>query len=449
MRIHRHVRALNVACGLILLGLGAAYDIEIRRGHVSVLGFVPGLLVLGATLLPVGRLLQVQIVYLSGLFALAGAELAMELVMPPWARYKLDPIVLHAPIPGNVRTFHPDPACEHDPVPTRFNADGFRGGALQRDRPALRLIVYGDSYIEAARTPWECTFPKRLESELGKLQYDVEALNAGVNSYGPDQMFRRMEIEVDRFKPDAVVVAIYAGNDYGDLMRNKLFRLDEQGRATPNSYVFADHLQVTDRQRRSPRSYHLLRDAWRAVKHGLAEQPSPVRCVEEVDPQVQFEQYENYVVRGNNVVDRLVNDVRDTDIALEPATPSAQYKMKLLGAVFEQMRRLMSERGVPLLAVVVPDAIDLGARDHCGCRADYDQYPDYDPARLSGAAAKLARNAGIPAIDLFESFSQANSRDLYLPECIDNHWNARGQMLAAQLTAQRLVEMNWTSREGR
>src|SRR5687768_7505625 len=53
----------------------------------------------------------------------------------------------------------------------------------------------------------------------------TEVLTAGVTRYRPDQAYRRMQAELPRLEPQVVVLAIFADNDMGDLVRSRLFRL--------------------------------------------------------------------------------------------------------------------------------------------------------------------------------------------------------------------------------
>jgi len=68
------------------------------------------------------------------------------------------------------------------------------------------------------------------------------------------------------------------------------------------------------------------------------------------------------------------------------------------------------------------------------------RYPDYRRGRLSGLLAEMARELEIPHLDLFAPFRQAEaSCDLYFPYPND-HWNDRGQKLAARLLADLIHE---------
>src|SRR5262249_36170994 len=78
---------------------------------------------------------------------------------------------------------------------------------------------------------WQDTFPAKLEGYLkerttGK---DVEVINSGVTGFGPDQSLLKMSQEIDVYHPSVVVLQIFADNDFGDIVRNRLFDLDRDG----------------------------------------------------------------------------------------------------------------------------------------------------------------------------------------------------------------------------
>src|SRR6185295_4536691 len=75
------------------------------------------------------------------------------------------------------------------------------------------------------------------------LSADVETVNAGVVGYGPDQACLRMEAELSRLRPDLVVVAVLAENDYGDLVRNRLFELGPRGELVRRHVVLAPEMR--------------------------------------------------------------------------------------------------------------------------------------------------------------------------------------------------------------
>ena len=83
-----------------------------------------------------------------------------------------------------------------------------------------RVVVYGDSFIHTYYVDADDGFAQQLENGLSRrLGSGVEVVNAGVAAYGPDQIALRMEDELPKLRPDLVVVAVFGGNDFGDLVR--------------------------------------------------------------------------------------------------------------------------------------------------------------------------------------------------------------------------------------
>jgi len=143
---------------------------------------------------------------------------------------ELDDRLLYRLIPGaeGVHTLSPINGSRR--IHYAINSRGFRGRELAPSGGSLRVVVYGDSFIHGEFSRTEDTFAERLKVHLARrLGTNVEVVNAGVAGYGPDQELRRMEGDLPSLQPNLVVVAIYAGNDFGDLVRNKLYRLAGDG----------------------------------------------------------------------------------------------------------------------------------------------------------------------------------------------------------------------------
>lgn len=89
-----------------------------------------------------------------------------------------------------------------------------------------RFIVIGDSFPAGLFVAPEETFPKRLEVLLP----DTEALNLGVQGYGPDQELLILRRYGKALKPDVVVWSLFPSNDYNDLIKNRLFEESPSGK---------------------------------------------------------------------------------------------------------------------------------------------------------------------------------------------------------------------------
>jgi len=370
--------------------------------------------------------------------ALVCCEFALRLFVGPYYAgvYRIHDAWLFEHVPGarrieRVRLDGSDRLVEFD-----VNSDGFRGPELRPAGAAKRVMVYGDSFVAAKATPYDETFVARLGRRVADaLGADVEAVNAGVVGYGPDQELLRMESDLPVFRPDLVVVALCAENDYGDLVRDRLFELDENGALA----------------RRRPAIPQNVRDAYAAARSGLVltklvrktidgfgasgratgESVGDAYGPEEELEDCAFEHQTAVVERNPDVMWRI--DHPDADVRLEPDSASARHKIRLMSAVLEAMRDAARARGVPLLFVVVPSAPDVCARYDRDV-ADARQWPHYRPENLTEPLERICGALGAPCVGLFAPFRARGADALYFHGG-DTHWNSDGQALAAELAA--------------
>ena len=105
----------------------------------------------------------------------------------------------------------------------KSNRQSYRGNEL-RVEANFKIVVYGDSNIQAVFSRLEDTYTSKLENYLKRVSgKDVEVINAGVMGYGPDQNLLRLAAEADKLQPDMVIFHVNPANDFGDLLRNRLF----------------------------------------------------------------------------------------------------------------------------------------------------------------------------------------------------------------------------------
>jgi hypothetical protein len=138
-----------------------------------------------------------------------------------WARQ------LHLPEPNTSQLLVPDTpavraaaaACGTELLLDRAqttNAWSCRGAEPKPDAD-LRILVLGDSYMQGLLLTDDQTPPAQLQAELERLRpgRSVSVLNTGVLGYSPEQYYFTMKAYLDRFRPHAVVVSVFA-NDVGN-----------------------------------------------------------------------------------------------------------------------------------------------------------------------------------------------------------------------------------------
>ena len=104
-----------------------------------------------------------------------------------------------------------------------FNSHGFRDydRSYQKDPNTFRIMVLGDSYVQAIQVALSDSFPALLEQRLNEnstsMKFEVLAL--GMNGFGTaEEYMRYLDFGVD-YSPDMVILAFLTGNDFSDNSR--------------------------------------------------------------------------------------------------------------------------------------------------------------------------------------------------------------------------------------
>ena len=382
-------------------------------------------------LLPTSIAGRILLLTVTSLVMLGFAEIAGEVVLGPRHRpiFQPDDRLIFKFIPNRRSSITRTPLNGGETVTHRINSEGFRGDELRPAGEATRVIVYGDSFIHAFYSKDEETFAVRLGTLLAdRLGRTVEVVNAGVSSYGPDQISMKMADELPRLRPDLVVVSIFAGNDYGDLLRHKLFRLGADGA------LVANHWKLDPKVRSwfelSQRESILKR----ALRNALESSgPPPPAITLDFLLQEAEREYRSFVIEHDDVVANTHRSYYNADVSLMPKSVSSRYKVTLMRAVLGRMRDVAARSRVPLVLLLIPYPSDV--TDHYdGWRVDRERFPDYDGRNQIAPLEDMARTLGIPFVSLYDVFRAHDANSLYFHGG-DDHWNAAGQQLAADVMA--------------
>lgn len=440
------VRIVTAAISLTLIAL-ALYDAPVLEVGQHFGWFQAALLTLGVAVgvfcfTPITWSTHALILLVSVCLTLVAAELVLRRVLGPqfYGIYQLDDRVLYRLIPGAKRVNTLPPINGSLRIHYDINSNGFRGKELTTSGESLRVVVYGDSFIQGDFSRTENTFTERLKAHLTRrIGNNIEVVNAGVAGYGPDQELRRMEDELPILKPNLALVAIYAGNDFGDLIRDKLYRLSNDGSLSDNPSVVLDESFARDMAR--ARNEAILRKMMRNARSRLLGDPNQIfptghearRERVEADLAQAITEYRQYITEGDNVVHELYRDPYNADVSLTPASESARYKIAMMDQLIARMRLTAAAQHVPLLFVLIPSPIDV-AHEHETGEVDPIRFPAYRRSTLTDILDQICRQNQVPVVNLFEPFWEQRRSDLFLKGG-DDHWNERGQDFAAELVS--------------
>lgn len=443
------VRLVTAAISIALVAL-AFYDDRYVGGGEG-FGFSQGgLLVLGIAIgalcfAPLGWNARGLMLLVSVGLTLAVAEAVLQtaLGLRYYTSIELDERLLYRPIPGSRREYTRTAINGGFRVRYAMNSQGFRGEELRPSGESLRVVVYGDSFIMAEFSRTEDTFAERLEAHLEqRLGTDVEVVNAGVAGYGPDQELRRMQAELGFLHPDLVIVALYAGNDFGDIVRNKLYRLSSDGSLVENSFQIDPAIE---RRVAVGGSELILKKVLRDALTRLFRDPNDAfptgRVARRERVEVSLKQlvaeYREYVIDGNNVVHELMSDPYTADVSVDPESESARYRIRLMEQIVTRIRTTSAEADVPVLFVLTPSPVDVVEGHETG-EVDPEVHPSYRRSALTDLLEQICRRSQVPAVNLFGPFFERGARDLYL-KGLDDHWNDAGQDFAAELVSDAVI----------
>lgn len=429
-----------IRSALIILGLGLMIwalmdDYTIGGGpgfgSFQLLMLVVGVGCIGASWLRKDLALSALIAIVTGLICVAAGELFLRVAVGEKfaAAYELHDRYIYRLKAGSVKEYTHLPINGGGSHTYRTNEHGYRGEELLVPAPDMRVAVFGDSFIQAIYSELGNTFTEQLERELDTLCCkDVEVVNGGVAGYGPDQVLRRLEDELALLAPNLLVVGIYTGNDFGDLVRNKLYRLDAQGALLESAYQLDSDIEY---------SAHLSEKefVFRKLIRSAIEKPDGESLSR--DPQAairlaleqQLREYREYVDQ-DNVVRELRSDPYSADISLLPESDSAELKLSMMRAVMVAIQVLASKLEIPVLFLAIPHPIDVMGGVHESGAIDREEYVNYDPDRLVRSITDICEMNKLTCFDLMSTMREEGGADLYLRGG-DDHWNDRGQSVAA------------------
>jgi hypothetical protein len=321
----------------------------------------------------------------------------------------------------------------------KTNRYGHRG-ETPVDTSSFKIMVFGDSNIQGRFSEKDSTFCQQLQRQLqSKNLINPVVINTGIVGLGPDQVLIKMKQELPVHRPEVVLLQLFADNDFGDLIRNRLFELNEMGELMATDYpITLDQLihPLPPKQEAPSYLFRLLMDVRaRYFPTATAEKDTTLDALEERYLDWCKKEMGTYK-KGLPRTFSHFADHYDLDMALFPASEEAQLKIKLMTAILLEIKKTVEQYHAQLLVVILPSSLDLTTNFKLN-KETFSKHAAYQPGRLSHLMDSLCAQHHIPAVNLFHPFAKANPNTLYFHNP-DNHWNDKGQHLAAEITAQQL-----------
>lgn len=279
-----------------------------------------------------------------------------------------------------------------------------------------RILVLGDSFVEAASTPYSKTLCYSLQEMFGPRG---TVINGGIGGYGNYQSLMLLNYLHPKIQPAAVVLMVYLGNDLLDNYGISEDRLNQLAQAEANvrgesSANRADGIPIGQKLRNQTRSLvgksHLLtfiKSVYKAIKMPI------------------YMAYFNFELETfrNNRKEFVKQAIRNTRRILSSYKRYAeQNRVPVYVFLIPSKAQLYEEfcliSGVEIRRENLDYALDL-LRDPAG-------YSFHNPALIY---QELCNQIGLNCYDLSPVFAEHKAEDLFFK--VDTHWTARGQLVAA------------------
>lgn len=313
-------------------------------------------------------------------------------------------------------TSHPPGVVAYLPqrgISVSFNSEGMRDleHSVTKAEGTFRVLLLGDSFMEALQLPFESSFPSLVERLLaGRTGRRIEVVNASVSGWGTDDELQYLATRGLKWKPDLIVVAMTLHNDIADNLR-------ERFHTTRNGALVEQPAQVSFLEQRNIQAKTFL--AARFHTYQLL-----VRARRFQETHSEARKLSGHVV----------------DLFRNPTDPQIARGVELTSLLLKRIHRLASANTSVLTLVLLPLAVQLSdARFATFAASATDKLDMTRPQRMM---TDVGRRLGIEVIDLlpgFREWTTGGGESLYLES--DGHWNEEGHRLAARIVATELVRL--------
>jgi hypothetical protein len=316
-----------------------------------------------------------------------------------------------------------------------FNSHGFRDYERTYQKPAntFRILVFGDSYVEALQVPLADTFPavleKRLNEHASSMRFEV--LSLGQSGFGTaDEYMRYLNFGVE-YSPDLVLLAFLTANDIHD---NSKFLNRE---TVAFYFVFDEHRNlVLDRSIMDEyqNSLSLPKRLFQKIKQHsyvanlISERLFLFRL------QLRDRYFDAHFLGNAKAAEHAqLDEFSDLNIYLSDLSPHWRDAFEVTKGVILKFRESVEERGTRFILVTLSNAEQVHPQKADRLNKQYGVSFDYDqPDRMLD---EFARQKGITFLKLMPRFREYHRKtgiNLHgFGPPYGGHWNENGHRLAA------------------
>ncbi|MGB5218858.1 MAG: SGNH/GDSL hydrolase family protein [Smithella sp.] len=335
-----------------------------------------------------------------------------------------------------------------------YNKAGFhdREHAYENPAGAYRIVVLGDSFMEAYSVELGGAFHSLIEKIAKSKGIDVEVINLGVGGYGTLQEYLAYREIGRKYKPDLVLLAFNSSNDVRDNSR-EIESLVIGSRVNRVPYV---DLSGPGGWNITPVDYA---GAMESFKKGRAETGSIRATLERRS--VIFRMVSKEVSRNIRKLSKKFDAGQERDSVSPTARQDDFYRSgiyycnepeaytrawEITERIVQHLKQEIERDRAKLVVLSVPaiaETYPAATRKANPSAGKFDPLCYEDPPGY-GRSRDLFRKFNLEYIDLLPVFrKKAGADGIYLFRKSDRHWNEDGHALAAQVVFSTLEQKGY------
>lgn len=344
----------------------------------------------------------------------------LQLRTPQGLLWIPDPILGVTHLPNSTFEFHLTEPTGKEMIRRRTNSHGFVGKEISKTKPSdvYRVVVLGDSFTEALQVHEGESYSELVQISLSKsaAEQKIEVINAGVSGYSPMTYYLYLKRELLSFKPDLVLLQLFANDVFEDHKTAAMSVFDENNVPVQiNRYFKKEKRVVSEVFYKFDRALKKISRFYAYLMRSFAKLGKKSSYNKEMTAKEEFSDFNQF-------------------FPIQPGTRlyrNESFHQQAIGRTLfylKSIHELLKTKSIPLVVFYIPNE----AQVHQSKTAQSAFYLTSKVSDdLNRELAQFFNAEEIPFLDLTSAFKASQSPDkLYYPN--DGHLTPRGHQLVAR-----------------